>query len=214
MSTSNPSNPPNTKPVPSSHQFNEQSLATWLHSHVPGYTLAEANGPLHVLQFTHGQSNPTFLLTVGSGNKLKRYVLRKKPGGKLLPSAHAIEREYRVLSALRSSRVPVPRTYALCEDSSVIGTPFYIMQYVEGRIFQDVSLPNMKPSQRFAIYASMNKVLAHIHAIDINAIGLSDFGKSENYIERNVKRWSDQYEKSKTGDVPEVCNCHVWMHLF
>jgi acyl-CoA dehydrogenase family protein 10 len=153
-----------------------------------------------VLQFSHGQSNPTFLLTVGADKDQKRYVLRKKPNGKLLPSAHAIEREYRVMTALRGSRVPVPRTYGLCTDSTVIGTPFYVMSYVQGRIFKDIDLPGMTPMQRFAIYAAMNKVLAEMHAVDLKVVGLLDYGKSDSYVERNVKRWAEQYQRSKTDE--------------
>ncbi|KAL0488318.1 acyl-CoA dehydrogenase [Acrasis kona] len=198
-----PDVPSNTKPVAEAHKFDEKALSKWMASNVKGFKLSQETGPLQVFQFTHGQSNPTFLLVSGSGKNTKKYVLRKKPPGKLLPSAHAIEREYHVMSALAGSRVPVPRTYGLCEQDNVIGTPFYIMQYIEGRIFKDIELPKMHPTQRFAIYAAMNKVLAELHSVDLEATGLKSYGKPEGFIARNAKRWADQYEKSKTELIPD-----------
>jgi alkylation response protein AidB-like acyl-CoA dehydrogenase/aminoglycoside phosphotransferase (APT) family kinase protein len=192
------------KPVAPGHVFDYNSLANYLRANLAGYGQFEAAGLLEVKQFTHGQSNPTFLLTLGNKEKFKRYVLRKKPNGVLLPSAHAIDREYTILTALQNTTVPVPRTYLYCADSSVIGTPFYIMQFVEGRIFKEVHLPKLSPFDRFAIYSQMNKVLANLHNIDFNAVGLDKYGGKENYSARQIKRWTQQYQASKTHPVEEM----------
>ncbi len=141
---------------------------------------------------------------VGKGEAERKYVLRKKPAGKLLQSAHLIDREYRVMQALAGSKVPVPRMYAYCSDESLIGTAFYVMSYVEGRIFKDVALPKMPEEARFAVYSDMNRVLGALHAIDIKSVGLSDFGKTSDYVARQVDRWTKQYEMAKTGEIPVV----------
>jgi aminoglycoside phosphotransferase (APT) family kinase protein len=135
---------------------------------------------------------------------IRRFVLRKKPAGKLLPSAHAVEREYRIMNALRGSGVPVPRTYCLCEDSAIIGTPFFVMNFVAGRVFKDLTLPGMNRQMRFAMYADMARVLAALHRVDPVAAGLADFGQHENYLGRQVKRWAGQYQKAATDSIPSM----------
>src|SRR5580693_7793491 len=157
--------PLETTEVRAAHRFDEAALVSYLQRHVEGYS-----GTLHVRQFEGGQSNPTFYLEAGD----RAYVMRKKPPGKLLPSAHAVDREYRVISALRDSGVPVCRAYCLCEDESVIGTPFYVMEYVAGRVFREIRLPGMERSERAAIYDAMNAALAALHRVDWAAAGLAD----------------------------------------
>ena len=157
-----------TMPVQDKHRFDEAALERYLGAHVAGFT-----GPLSVSQFKGGQSNPTFLLSAGG----RQYVLRRKPPGKLLPSAHAVDREYRVLSALHGTDVPVARPYVLCEDESVIGTMFYVMDYVQGRVLWDPSLPGMTMQQRGAIFDEMNRVIAALHSVDYEAVGLGDYGR-------------------------------------
>jgi aminoglycoside phosphotransferase (APT) family kinase protein len=166
------------------HPIDTVALATYLRGHV-----APFSGTIEVEQFHGGQSNPTY--RIGAGDR--RYVLRRKPPGPLLPSAHAVDREFRVMSALARTDVPVPRMYALCEDPSVIGTAFYVMAYVEGRVLWDPTLPGMTRTQRAAHYAEVNRVIAALHRVDIGAVGLSDYGKPGNYIERQIARWSRQY---------------------
>ncbi|CAH1802395.1 unnamed protein product [Owenia fusiformis] len=157
--------------------------------------------------YKHGQSNPTYFVGYGG----KRMVLRKKPPGKLLPSAHAVEREYKIMDALGSQGVPVPTMIGLCEDSSVIGTPFYVMEHMPGRIFKDPLLPNMEPKERTAIYNAMCEVLAKIHKVDISKAGLDDYGKKGGYVARNFKRWAKQYEASKTHEIPAMDNLMKWI---
>ena len=154
-------------------------LDTWMRRHVP-----EFQGPLTTEKFSGGQSNPTFKLTAGD----RQYVLRRKPQGTLLASAHAVDREFKVLSALSSTNVPVPATVALCEDETIIGSMFYVMEYLEGRIFWDPALPEVNDADRGEIYDQMNKVLADMHNVDIHAVGLSDYGKPGNYFERQIGR--------------------------
>lgn len=187
--------PANTTNVREAHRFDESSLDRWLRANVEGF------GPeLVVRQFRGGQSNPTFWL----GDGERGYVLRKKPGGAILPSAHAVEREYRVMRALEGTDVPVAKTYALCEDSSVIGTPFYVMEHVEGRIFFDPRLEGHSKQEQRAIYEELSRVLAAIHRVDVDAVGLSDYGKRGEYVPRQVKRWVGQYEASKTDPIPPM----------
>jgi aminoglycoside phosphotransferase (APT) family kinase protein len=164
-------------------------LAAWMRDHVAGFS-----GPIDLRQFAGGQSNPTFLIQTPAG----RYVLRRKPAGKLLPSAHAVDREFRVMRALEGSDVPVAKAYALCEDSGVIGTAFYVMDYVEGRLFWDAALPEVAAADRRAIYDEMTRVIAALHSVDYAAVGLADFGKTGRYIERQVARWTQQYRASQT----------------
>jgi aminoglycoside phosphotransferase (APT) family kinase protein len=162
---------------------------------------------LEVRKFRGGESNPTFWVSDGE----RAYVLRKKPPGKLLPSAHQVEREHRVLSALWDTDVPVARTYALCEDPSVVGTPFYLMEHVEGRIFWNVQLPKLEPSERTAVYDELVRVLAAIHTVDVGAVGLADYGKQGGYVKRQIERWSGQYGKSETQTVPAMDALIEWL---
>ncbi len=191
-----------TRPLASSQAFDRESLATYMRNHVSGF-----QGTIEVEQFKGGQSNPTFLVRAGG----KSYVLRRKPMGKLLPSAHAVDREYRVITALAETAVPVAKTYTLCQDASVIGTAFYIMDYVEGRIFWDPSLPGMSSIDRAAIFAEMNRVIAALHSVDYQAHGLADYGKPGNYIARQVARWSKQYQASETEEIKAMDNLIRWL---
>ncbi|XP_074869155.1 acyl-CoA dehydrogenase family member 10 isoform X2 [Carettochelys insculpta] len=165
--------------------------------------------PVILRQFSHGQSNPTYYVKFGD----RHLVLRKKPPGKLLPSAHAVEREYRVLKALAEAGVPVPNVLALCEDSSIIGTPFYLMEYCTGHIYKDPSLPGLEPGQRRAIYIAMNEVLCKIHSVDLKAAGLEDYGKPGNYIQRQVQTWTKQYRASETHAIPAMERLIEWLPL-
>ncbi|MBL1438049.1 MAG: phosphotransferase family protein [Rhodobacteraceae bacterium] len=156
---------------------------------------------------TGGLSNPTFFLTIGGD----RYVLRKQPAGKLLPSAHAIDREFRVMDALAQTDVPVPRMVHYCDDPSVIGTPFFLMEALEGRVFHNNALPGMTSSQRHDIFAAMNQTLAALHKVDPDRVGLGDYGRKGGFIARQVARWQGQYEKGKTRDVPEIPRLGAWL---
>jgi aminoglycoside phosphotransferase (APT) family kinase protein len=153
-----------------------------------------------VQQFEGGQSNPTFLLSTGD----KQYVLRKKPPGKLLPSAHMVEREYRIMKALEKTGVPVPRMHLLCEDDAVIGVTFFVMEYVRGRVLGDLTLPDMSVQERRAIYSDMIRVLATLHSVDYATLGLENYGKPGNYFERQIGRWSKQYVAAKTDEIPSM----------
>ncbi len=163
-------------------------LNAYLQAYVDGFA-----GPLTIEEFAGGQSNPTFKLTATSG----QYVLRRQPPGKLLKSAHAVDREFRVLAALADTQVPVARVLHLCENRDVIGSMFYVMQYCDGRIFWDASIPEVGRAERGQIYAEMNRVLAALHSVDVDAVGLSDFGKSGSYFERQYARWTSQYRQSE-----------------
>ncbi|MBK6630524.1 MAG: phosphotransferase [Betaproteobacteria bacterium] len=191
-----------TRPVSERHAFDTGRLADWLRTHVEGYS-----GELSVEQFKGGQSNPTFLLSAGN----KKYVMRRKPPGKLLPSAHAVDREYRVITALAQTDVPVARSYALCEDDAVIGTAFYIMDYVEGRILWDPTLPGMAPAERGAIFDEMNRVIAALHRVDYAAVGLAEYGKPGSYFARQIDRWSKQYRASETEKIEAMDNLMAWL---
>lgn len=184
------------------HQIDEIALASYLADHIPNFGDA-----CSVQQFRGGQSNPTFLLQADGGS----YVLRKKPPGKLLPSAHAVDREFRVIAALSSSDVPVPKALHLCEDKSVIGQMFYIMNYVAGRVFSDISLPDCTPQYRTNAYLSSASVLRNLHAVDYGAVGLQTFGKPDSYVARQVARWSKQYELSKTEDCKAMDELIAWL---
>ncbi|KAB0392469.1 hypothetical protein E2I00_006820 [Balaenoptera physalus] len=164
-------------------------------------------GPLELLQFDHGQSNPTYYIRLAK----HQLVLRKKPPGTLLPSAHAVEREFRIMKALANAGVPVPKVLDLCEDSRVIGTPFYLMEYCPGLIYKDPSLPGLEPSQRRAIYTAMNRVLCKIHSVDLQAAGLEDYGKHGDYIARQVQTWIKQYRASETSTIPPVERLIEWL---
>lgn len=189
-----PSAPPVREVVPA-HRFDEGRLHAWLRRVIP-----EVGGSLRVQQFQGGASNPTFLLTGADG---ARYVLRKKPPGQLLASAHQVDREHRVMKALEG-HVPVPRMRALCEDAEVIGTAFYVMDYLEGRIFRDATLPGLTPAERAAIYDDLNAVLARLHQVDFEGVGLGDYGRPGNYFERQVARWTRQYRDAATESIPAM----------
>jgi aminoglycoside phosphotransferase (APT) family kinase protein len=191
-----------TRPVAEAHRFDEAALAAYLTQHVEGF-----HGPLAVEQFRGGQSNPTFRLRAASGD----YVMRRKPPGKLLPSAHAVDREYRVITALAGTAVPVPRTFALCTDESVIGAVFYLMEHVAGRVLWDPLLPGMEPAERRGIYGEMNRVIAALHGIDYAAIGLADYGKPGNYFARQIDRWSKQYKASETEPIDAMDRLIEWL---
>jgi aminoglycoside phosphotransferase (APT) family kinase protein len=193
---------PELTAVREAHRFDEDALAAYVRARLPG-----GDGALEVLQFEGGQSNPTYRVTAGG----HAYVLRKKPPGKLLPSAHQIEREYKVMSALQGSDVPVPRTRLLCEDPDVIGTPFYVMDYVPGRVLIDARMPRFTTAERAALYADLVRVLAALHRKDPAAIGLADFGRPGNYYARQIARWSQQYEASRTEDIPAMKALMDWL---
>jgi aminoglycoside phosphotransferase (APT) family kinase protein len=184
------------------HAFDEGALTAYLREHVGPFS-----GPLLVEQYQGGQSNPTYRVTAGG----RRYVLRRKPPGKLLPSAHAVEREYRVMAALAATDVPVAKMVALCEDASVIGTPFYVMEYVEGRVLWDPTLPGMTREERAAHYDELNRVLAALHRVDYAAVGLADFGKTGSYIERQIARWSRQYQTDGAERIPALDRLIEWL---
>ncbi len=193
-----------TMPVAERQRFDTGALAEYLRGRLP-----DTNGELVVEQFRGGQSNPTFMLRYGG----RAYAMRSKPGpaARLLPSAHAIEREYRVLAALAGTGVPVPSVYCLCEDESVIGRAFYVMECVEGRVLWEQSLPAMSPVERGEIYDEMNRVIALLHQIDFAAIGLHDFGRPGNYFARQIARWSKQYKASETAPIPEMDRLIEWL---
>ena len=171
-------------------------------ANVDGYS-----GALQVCQFKGGQSNPTYWLA----DRERQYALRKKPPGKLLQSAHAVDREYRVMRALSDTDVPSAKMYALCEDDSVIGTAFFVMEYVQGRIFWNVQLPEVEPEERRAIYEELARVLAAIHSVDLDAVGLSDYGRPDAYVARQVKRWTKQYIASQTAEVEAMNKLIEWL---
>ena len=173
-----------TMPVRNGHAFDVAALEKWLEREVEGF-----DGPLQVEQFRGGQSNPTYKLITPR----RTYVLRRKPPGKLLPGAHAVDREYRVITALRSQNFPVARAHAFCSDAGIIGTPFYVMDMVEGRIFWETDLPEVPDADRPRYFDAMNATIAALHSIDPAAAGLADYGKPGNYFERQIARWSGQY---------------------
>jgi aminoglycoside phosphotransferase (APT) family kinase protein len=187
---------------PEQHAFDIARLAAWMQTHIGGFA-----GPIEVQQFAGGQSNPTFLVCSAT----HRYVLRRKPTGRLLPSAHAVDREYRVIRALADTDVPVPKAYALCEDPAVIGTAFYVMDYVEGRLFWDAALPEVAAGDRRAIYEEMTRVMAALHAVDYRTAGLGDFGKPGRYIERQVARWTQQYRAAQTESIEAMERLVEWL---
>lgn len=184
------------------HRIDEQGLWKYLAAHLPGFTQ-----PATLRQFQGGQSNPTFLVTTAA----QKFVLRKKPPGALLPSAHLIEREFRILHALASEDVPVPRVRVLCEDPNIIGTPFYVMDHVAGRVIDDVGLPTLAPRERHALYMDFIRVLAALHRVDWRALGLADFGKPHQFIARQIDRWSRQYLASKTDDESTMEELAAWL---
>ncbi|MGC2518836.1 MAG: phosphotransferase [Burkholderiales bacterium] len=193
-----------TMPVQERHRFDVAALERHLRQHIEGFS-----APLAVEQFKGGQSNPTYRITAGG----RRYAMRTKPGpaAKLLPSAHAVEREYRVMTALAGAGIPVPKTFFLCEDESVIGRAFFIMDCVEGRVLWEQSLPGMAPGERAAIYDEMNRVIAALHRVDYAAIGLADYGKPGNYFARQIARWSRQYQASATEKIEAMDRLIAWL---
>lgn len=181
-----------------------QSLSDYLMQHIDGF-----QGPVTAEKFAGGQSNPTFKLSTADG---QQYVLRRKPPGELLKSAHAVDREYRVISALRDTDVPVPKTYALCEDDSIIGSMFYVMEYKEGRILWDPLLPEaVDNAERGEFYDAMNQTMAALHNVDVDKVGLADFGRPGSYFERQLGRWSKQYRASETRSIPSMDSLMTWL---
>ena len=188
--------------VRGTHRFDEIRLAEHLAGRIPGFTRLD-----RVRQFHGGQSNPTFALESNGAI----WVLRKKPPGELLPSAHAVDREYRVQAALRKHGVPVPEMFLFCDDDSIVGTPFYIMECLRGRIYDDPLLLDVLPAERRALYDAMNRTLAAIHTVDPEAAGLADFGKPGNYFARQIARWTRQWKLSRTREVPEMDRLIEWL---
>jgi aminoglycoside phosphotransferase (APT) family kinase protein len=190
------------KPVEERHKLDEGALDAWMRANVEGYA-----GPLSINQFKGGQSNPTYQLVTPS----RKYVLRKKPGGKLLPSAHAVDREFRVMSALYPTGFPVAKQYALCTDDSVLGAMFYVMEMVEGRVLWNGALPEMNDADRRRTYEDKIATLAKLHNTDYAAIGLGDYGKAGNYFARQIDRWSKQYKLSETESIDEMNRLIEWL---
>ena len=191
-----------TAEVREQHRFDTAALERYMREHVDGFS-----GSLTVQQFRGGQSNPTYYLTAGG----REYVMRRKPPGKLLPSAHAVDREYRVITALGTTGFPVPRTYALCQDDSVIGTWFYVMDCVHGRVITDPAIPGLSPRERGAIYESLATTLARLHTVDWQALGLADFGRPGNYFARQIHRWAQQYRASETEKIEAMERLITWL---
>lgn len=183
-------------------QLDSGALGAYLNAYLPGF-----GGAFGVRKFAEGQSNPTFLLDTPAG----KYVLRRKPPGVLLPSAHAVEREYRVLKALAATDVPVAAVHHLCEDASVIGSAFYVMDFVDGRLFWDPALPELNADERGLVYTEMNRVLAAIHRVDLDATGLRDFGKPGNYYQRQIERWIRQYRAAEMEPQPAMERLIEWL---
>ena len=190
------------KPVEERHKLDDVALDAWLKANVEGYA-----GPLTINQFKGGQSNPTYQLVTPS----RKYVLRKKPGGKLLPSAHAVDREFRVMSALYPTGFPVAKQYALCTDDSVLGAMFYVMEMVEGRVLWNGALPEMNKADRRKTYEHKIATLAKLHNTDYQKIGLGDYGKPGNYFARQIDRWSKQYKLSETETIDEMNTLMEWL---
>ena len=184
------------------HPIDAAALAAYLRGRIEDFS-----GELAIEQFQGGQSNPTYRITAGD----RRYVLRRKPSGALLPSAHAVDREFRVMAALAGTDVPVAKPYALCEDASVIGTAFYVMEHVEGRILWDPLLPGMTAEARAAHYDELNRVIAALHRVDCAAVELADYGKPGNYVERQIARWSRQYAASGAERIPAMDRLIEWL---
>jgi aminoglycoside phosphotransferase (APT) family kinase protein len=191
-----------TMAVLPAYRIDAARLGEWLRAHVEGFS-----GLPVVEQFKGGQSNPTYRIAAGG----RRYVVRRKPPGKLLPSAHAVDREFRVISALARTGFPVPRAHALCLDESVIGTAFYVMDDVDGRVFWDPALPGLSPGERGAIYDAMNAAIARLHRIDYAAIGLGDFGRPGGYVKRQIERWTKQYRASETERIEAMDRLIEWL---
>ncbi|MEH6525806.1 MAG: phosphotransferase family protein [Sneathiella sp.] len=191
-----------TMEVRERHKFEVGVLETYLKSNIAGF-----HGPLEVAQFKGGQSNPSYMLTTPS----KKYVLRRKPPGKLLPSAHAVDREYRVITALSNTAVPVPKTYCLCEDENVIGTMFYVMEFMDGDIEWDPALSGYSKANRVGVFDSMNASMAALHMVDYKSVGLETFGKPTEYLARQISRWTKQYRASETETIDAMDKLMEWL---
>jgi len=191
-----------TKEVAERLRFDVARLEAYLREHIKDFT-----GPLALAQFKGGQSNPTYLVDTPR----RRYVLRRKPPGKLLPSAHAVDREYRVIGALHAQGFPVAEPILYCADDAIIGTAFFLMSYVEGRVFWEAEMPASNPAERAQVYDAMNATLARLHSFDPAAIGLADYGRGENYVARQVERWSKQYRASETEKIDEMDRLMAWL---
>ena len=191
-----------TKQVAANLKIDSERLQPWIDAHVEG-----AGRIKRIEQFKGGQSNPTYKITTDT----KSLVLRRKPPGKLLPSAHAVDREYKVISALYETDVPVPKTYGLCEDESVAGTAFFVMDFLDGDIYWNPMLPSLKKEDRIKIYSSKNKTLAALHSVDYKKVGLGDYGKPGNYVSRQIARWSRQYKASETDNIDAMNNLIEWL---
>jgi aminoglycoside phosphotransferase (APT) family kinase protein len=193
-----------TRPVSDAHSVNTAALEAWLYAHMPGF-----EGPLTLEMFQGGQSNPTYKINTPT----QSYVMRAKPGpvAKLLPSAHAVEREFAVMQGLYGTDVPVPRMHVLCEDEAIIGRAFYVMAFVQGRVLWDQTLPGMANTERAAIYDEMNRVMAALHTVAYADHGLANYGRPGNYFERQIGRWSKQYVASVTQPIPEMDKLMAWL---
>ncbi len=191
-----------TTEIRGGQSFDTEKLSAYLAAQLP-----EFEGPLSVRQFKGGQSNPTFLLETPP----RKYVLRKKPPGELLPSAHMIEREYRVMAALKDTVVPVANARLLCEDSSIVGTPFYVMDHIDGRIFRNPAVPELEATERTAVYNAMVDAMAALHSVDWKTVGLEGFGKPSDYLARQIKLWTRQYDAAKTHDIPAMDKLITWL---
>ncbi|KQY99934.1 aminoglycoside phosphotransferase [Pseudolabrys sp. Root1462] len=191
-----------TKETPAALRIDEARLAAYLAVHIDGFA-----GPLTARQFKGGQSNPTYLLETPA----RRYVLRRKPPGKLLPSAHAVDREYRVIGALFAQGFPVAEPLCYCADEAIAGTAFYVMSFADGRVFWEPQMPGSEPAERAAVYDAMNDTIARLHSFDPAGLGLGDFGKGENYVARQVDRWSKQYRASETEKIEPMERLIAWL---
>ena len=202
VDASPPSPTPGDGPRRGGGEFDPASLERWLRPRLP-----DASGAFALERVSGGQSNPTFFTTIGD----TQFVVRKKPAGDVLPSAHAVDREYRVISALAATDVPVPRALLFCDDAQVIGTPFYVMERLDGRVFHDATLPGVTPAERTAMYFAMAETLARLHDVDPTAIGLGDFGRAGNYFERQLRRWINQYQLARWRDLPDLDRVIAWL---
>ncbi|MDP6691001.1 MAG: phosphotransferase family protein [Alphaproteobacteria bacterium] len=191
-----------TIPVREAHRLDDEKLRTYLAANMDGI-----GDDIAMYQFAVGQSNPTYMISTGG----REFVLRKKPPGTLLPSAHAVDREYRIMTALWDTDVPVPKTHLLCEDDSVLGTAFFVMDKVDGRVLDDQFAPAFSPEDRAAVYDHLLEVLAAFHAVDYQAVGLGDFGRPGNYYERQINRWTKQYLASQTDDIEAMTKLMEWL---
>ena len=191
-----------TRPASGISDHGRDALTRYLETHVGDF-----QGPLAIEQFKGGQSNPTYLLSAASG----RYALRRKPPGKLLPSAHAIDREYRVTAALAQQGFPVARPLTYCADENIIGTAFFVMEHVAGRVFWEPWAPGLSGEDRSRLFAALNATIARLHTVDASAAGLADFGKAEGYVARQIKRWSEQYRASAGEGIAEMDRLIAWL---